>query len=184
MLLGEPTGAVYRWSPGESGFTLIPGTELPGNNGIEVARDDSGFYVASSGLGTVVAYSATANPAQPLRTTEQMSFLPDNVHLTSSGLLISAGTIRVEPECDEGSTPENFDLEVYAACPRRLVAATIDTRSMDHAEVVSESKNYGEKRAKSGRRGDIFLLLTGWLNVAESRSRSVGEKFADNELSS
>lgn len=35
MISGEPTGAVYQWSSGDEGFTLIEGTELPGNNGSE-----------------------------------------------------------------------------------------------------------------------------------------------------
>jgi hypothetical protein len=141
MILGEPTGAVYRWSPGDSGFTLIRGTELPGNNGIEVSPDESEFYVASSGLRTVVAYSATANPAQPLRTTEQMDFSPDNVHLTSNGLLVTAGPTSFELLCDWRQMLGIFDLEAFAACPRRLIAATIDPRTMDHTEVVSERRN-------------------------------------------
>ncbi len=35
----KPTGAVFEWSPGDAGFTLVEGTQLPANNGIEVSAD-------------------------------------------------------------------------------------------------------------------------------------------------
>ena len=41
---GEITGAVYSWKPGEDCFRLLPGTELPGNNGLETSRDDTGVF--------------------------------------------------------------------------------------------------------------------------------------------
>jgi hypothetical protein len=33
-MAGNPAGAVYEWSPGDSGFELVQGTELPYGNGI------------------------------------------------------------------------------------------------------------------------------------------------------
>jgi hypothetical protein len=42
---GGVTGGVYEWRPGSQAFKLLPGTELPGNNGIETAPDDQEFYV-------------------------------------------------------------------------------------------------------------------------------------------
>jgi hypothetical protein len=39
-------GAIYQWSPGDSTFELISGTELPGNNGIEVSLDEQEIYVS------------------------------------------------------------------------------------------------------------------------------------------
>ena len=55
---GAHTGAVYEWRPGDGGFRMLPGTELPGNNGIETAPDDSGFYVIAFGWRAVVASRA------------------------------------------------------------------------------------------------------------------------------
>ena len=49
----RPTGAVFEWTPGSKGFVQVIGTELPGNNGIEVALDGREFYVVSSELQTV-----------------------------------------------------------------------------------------------------------------------------------
>ncbi len=64
----KPTGAVFKWSPGDAAFTLMEGTQLPANNGIEVSADGREIYVASSGLQTIVAFS-NSNPARQLRTT-------------------------------------------------------------------------------------------------------------------
>jgi hypothetical protein len=70
-----------------------------------------------------------------------MNFSPDNVHLTSNGLLVTAGPTSFELLCDLRPKWGNFDLEAFTACPRRLIAATIDPRTMGHAEVVSERRN-------------------------------------------
>src|SRR5262249_27701168 len=32
-IMKRPTGAVYEWAPGKTGFEMIRGSELPGNNG-------------------------------------------------------------------------------------------------------------------------------------------------------
>ena len=37
LAAGETTGAVYEWQP-HKGFTLIPGSQMSGNNGIEKSR--------------------------------------------------------------------------------------------------------------------------------------------------
>jgi len=72
----RPTGAVYKWSPGDTGFTFIENSELPGNNGIEVSVDGSEIYVVSSGFQTIVAFTNT-NPARQLRSTQQLPITPD-----------------------------------------------------------------------------------------------------------
>src|SRR4051812_23707081 len=67
----KPTGAVYEWKPGKKGFEPIRGSELPGNNGIEVSADSKEIFVVSSGLQTIVAFSHT-NPTKQLRTTRPL----------------------------------------------------------------------------------------------------------------
>jgi hypothetical protein len=61
---GRVTGGVWQWQPGERGFTLLPGTELPGNNGIETDPDQRHFYVVAFGWHAVVVYDRrdTAHP--------------------------------------------------------------------------------------------------------------------------
>src|SRR5207253_2088388 len=61
---GRNTGVVLMWTPGSKDFRMLAGTELPGNNGIETSSDDREFYVASTGLKRIVAFSP-ANPSNP-----------------------------------------------------------------------------------------------------------------------
>ncbi|HSC13651.1 MAG TPA: SMP-30/gluconolactonase/LRE family protein [Gammaproteobacteria bacterium] len=124
----RPTGAVFEWSPGDSGFTLVEGTELPANNGIEVSADGREIYVASSGLQTIVAFSHS-NPARQLRTTRPLPFTPDNVHLGADGRLLTAGMANDVPECGGAPGPQH-DLTKLAACPRPTIAVAIDPATM------------------------------------------------------
>jgi hypothetical protein len=130
----RPTGAVFEWVPGTSGFVHVAGTELPGNNGIEVAPDGNEFYVVSSGLQTVVAFSHS-NPARPLRSTRPLPFTPDNVHRGPDGRLLTAGMANDVPECGGAPGPEH-DLARLATCPRGTIAAAIDSRTLQHDIIV------------------------------------------------
>ncbi len=94
----RPTGAVFEWTPGSKGFVQVIGTDLPGNNGIEVSPDGREFYVVSSGLQTVVAFSHS-NPARQLRSTRPLPFTPDNIHRGPDGRLFTAGMANDVPEC-------------------------------------------------------------------------------------
>jgi hypothetical protein len=124
----KPTGAVFEWSPGKSGFELVRGTELPANNGIEVSADGREIYVASSGLQTVVAFSHS-NPARQLRTTRPLGFTPDNVHLAPDGRLVTAGMANDVPECG-GAPGAEHDIERLSKCPRPTIAVAIDPATM------------------------------------------------------
>jgi hypothetical protein len=124
----RPTGAVFEWTPGSSGFVQVAGTELPGNNGIEAASNGREFYVVSSGLQTVVAFSHS-NPARQLRSTRALPFTPDNVHLGPDGRLFTAGMANEVPECGGAPGPEH-DLSKLASCPRGTIATSIDARTM------------------------------------------------------
>jgi sugar lactone lactonase YvrE len=132
---GELTGAVYQWSPGDSGFEMVQGTDLPYANGIEVSADEQEFYVASSVLLTVIAYSRS-NPARQLRTTKPMAFIPDNLHMGSDGRLITAGLIVDDPVCGSVGGPEEFDLENFAGCPRPFIVKAIDPQTMQGKDLV------------------------------------------------
>ena len=130
----RPTGAVFKWSPGDSGFTLVRGTELPGNNGIEVSADGREIYVVSSGFQTIVAFSNT-NPATQLRTTEQLPITPDNVHMGPNGRLLTAGMKNDVPECGGPPGPQH-DLEKLSTCPRGTIALEIDPATMQDRVIV------------------------------------------------
>jgi hypothetical protein len=132
---GESTGAVYEWSPGSSGFDLVEGTDLPYANGIEVSADDQEFYVVSSVLFTVIAYSHS-NPARQLRTTHPFAFIPDNIHMGNDGQLITAGLVVEDPVCGNVNTEDEFDLAKFASCPRPFVVKSIDPETMQGTDIV------------------------------------------------
>lgn len=94
---GGVTGGVYEWRPGAESFELLKGTELPGNNGLETAADDQGFYVIAFGWRSVVAF-ARADTSKPLWRLQAPGFMPDNIHW-SDGRLVLAGMQSDEPAC-------------------------------------------------------------------------------------
>lgn len=128
-IAGQTTGAVHAWSPGDEGFALVEGTELPYANGIEVSADGQEIYVVSSGLLTVSAYSR-GNPARKLRDTGPLPFVPDNLHMAGDGSLITAGLVADDPVCGNVRGPDPFDLEVFASCPRPFIVQAIDPATM------------------------------------------------------
>jgi len=134
VFAGKLTGAVYQWSPGDADFTKIKGSELPGNNGIEVSADEQEIYVVSSGMSTVSVY-ANANPTKLLRATPRLDFGPDNIHLDAAGQLVTAGPSDYGPTCPELDAAD-FSLEDFASCPKGFVAATIDPETMVVTEIA------------------------------------------------
>lgn len=94
---GKNTGGVYQWKPGDKSFSLLPGTELPGNNGLETSRDGKEFYVVAYGLHEVFVYSRS-DTTKPLRHAVAPDFMPDNIHWDGDQL-ITAGMVYDEPAC-------------------------------------------------------------------------------------
>lgn len=135
----RPTGAVFKWSPGDSGFTLLEGSELPGNNGIEVSADGREIYVVSSGFQTIVAFSNT-NPVRQLRTTAQLPITPDNVHMSADGKLLTAGMANDVPECGGPPGPDH-DLAALSTCPRGSIAIEVDPATMAHRVIAATPAN-------------------------------------------
>jgi sugar lactone lactonase YvrE len=128
---------------------LVQGTELPYANGIEVSADEREFYVVSSVLFTVAAYSHS-NPARQLRATKPMAFIPDNLHMDSDGRLITAGMIIDDPVCGNIGYPNEFDLEEFAACPRPFIVKAIDTQSMEVEDLARGPANEQFSNATMG----------------------------------
>ncbi|HET9473569.1 MAG TPA: hypothetical protein VFO82_06725, partial [Steroidobacteraceae bacterium] len=130
---GEYTGAVYSWKPGEASFRLLPGTELPGNNGIETSRDEAEFFVIAFGWRSVVVF-ARADPSQPLRRATAPGFMPDNIHW-DDGRLLLAGMQYDEPAC--GGTRKIINGKADdMRCHRGYTVAQLDPRSMDFSIVA------------------------------------------------
>jgi hypothetical protein len=94
---GRDTGAVWSWSPGAASFVELPGTRLPGNNGLAVDPDQRHFYTVAFGWHAVMVYDRR-DPAKPLARIEAPGFMPDNIHW-SGGRLLLAGMRLDEPDC-------------------------------------------------------------------------------------
>ena len=126
----RPTGAVFMWEPGTPAFRQLPGTELPGNNGIETAANDQEFFVAASGSKQIVAFSRRDTSA-PLRTAQLTEFAPDNVRLIDGNRLITAGMIDDEPAC--GGAPKTA---AGIQCSRGYIVDLIDPQTMTVTELA------------------------------------------------
>lgn len=133
---GEPTGAAYEWSPGDADFAKVEGTEMPYANGIEVSRDSKEFYIASTGLQKVMAFS-NSNPTRLLRSTNALSFVPDNLHMDSDGNLLTAGMAIIDPVCGDLEMSEKFDLGKLASCPRPFTVLAVDPQTMQESVLAS-----------------------------------------------
>ena len=138
--LGDITGSAFRWSPGDSEFTAIEGTELPYPNGIEVSEDEKEFYIASSGLFKVLAFSNTS-PARLLRQTEEFDILPDNLHSGDAGRLVTAGMVHADPVCGVVQQTDPLSLEVIVACARPFQALSVDPATMAVETLASGPAN-------------------------------------------
>lgn len=97
FMLGRVTGGVWQRGLQDRAFHLLPGTELPGNNGIEVDPDQRRFYVVAFGWHAVLVFDRE-DTAQPLARIDAPDFMPDNIHWTGGRLLL-AGMRLDEPAC-------------------------------------------------------------------------------------
>jgi len=130
---GQKTGAVYAWTPGARFFTLLAGTDLPGNNGLETARDDSEFYVVAFGWHAVVTFSR-ADPSKPLRVATAPGFMPDNIHWDGARL-IAGGMHTDEPAC--GGLRKIVDgVADDMRCHRGYVVAQLEPKSMAYRVIA------------------------------------------------
>jgi hypothetical protein len=122
-MVGKITGGVYVWKPGDKTWRLLTGTELAGNNGIEISRDEKEIYVAVSGTQSVEIYSR-ADTSKPLRSARAGWFNIDNIHWSGNRLL-TAGVIQDEPACG-GTRKEIVERGGDLNCHRGWVVAELD----------------------------------------------------------
>jgi hypothetical protein len=133
---GRNTGAVYEWQPGRLGFEMLPGTELPGNNGIESAADDSGVFVVAFGRHAILRYSKNDPASEPIEVVAP-GFMPDNIHW-DQGKLITAGMVYDEPAC--GGKRKIIDgVADGMRCHRGTVVAELDPATMNFRTIAYSS---------------------------------------------
>jgi sugar lactone lactonase YvrE len=84
----DNTGEVWEWHP-QAGWTIVPGTESQGPNGIEVSRDGKSLYVNLWSGRKVMRVSRGATPV--VKEVVEVAFQPDNMRWQPDGTLLSAG---------------------------------------------------------------------------------------------
>ena len=127
FISGNVTGGVWQWTPTDKKLTLLHGTELQGNNGIEISRDEKEFYIAVSGTQTVAIYDR-ADTAKPARTVKTPWWNLDNIHW-SGDRLIAAGMMFDEPACG-GTRKQMQDAHMNMNCHRGWVAGQLDPQTL------------------------------------------------------
>jgi hypothetical protein len=134
---GSATGGVYEWSPHSKQWRLLPGTQLPGNNGLETARDDSAFYVVAFGWRSLLIYPRDLST--PARRIEAPGFMPDNVHWDGDRLIL-AGMQYDEPAC--GGTRKIIEGKADdMRCHRGYAVAQLDLQSLSFKMIAYDGPN-------------------------------------------
>jgi sugar lactone lactonase YvrE len=141
-MVGKITGGTYVWKPSDKTWRLLPGTELAGNNGIEISKDEKEIYLAVSGTQSVEIYSL-ADTAKSHRSAKAGWFNIDNIHWSGDRLL-TLGVIQDEPACG-GTRKEIVERKGNLDCHRGWVAAELDPASL-HWKVL----DYGEAMDEFG----------------------------------
>ena len=88
LMTGEISGAIWAWHT-DTGWQMVPGSEMSGPNGIEISPDGRWFYVAEWGTQSVVRLSRGTMPVQ--RDEVAAEFRVDNLRLASDGSILAAG---------------------------------------------------------------------------------------------
>ncbi|GGB23055.1 hypothetical protein GCM10011380_10910 [Sphingomonas metalli] len=161
FMLGRPTGGVWQHRPGVPGFTLLPGTELPGNNGLEVDPDERHFYVVAFGWHAVLVFDR-ADTRVPVARIDAPDFLPDNIHWSGNRLLL-AGMRLDEPACGGLRRVENGVADPML-CHRGWVVGALDLKGRRIATVA-----YGRPQPGfNGLSAATFVGTELWLGSFQS----------------
>lgn len=131
---GRPTGGIFEWKPGTPEFKLLPGTSVPGNNGLETSPDSKEFYVIGFGVHTVFVFSRANTASGPVRQGVMPGFMADNLHW-DNGRLIMAGMVVDEPACGGVRKVVNGQAGSLA-CPRGWMVGELDPKTMIYSIVA------------------------------------------------
>jgi hypothetical protein len=94
MLEGQNNGALWEWHTGK-GWTMVPGSEASGANGLEVSKDGKWLYVAAWGSQNFFRVSRGQSPVK--RDVVPLGFRVDNIRWAPDGSLLAAGQGGVAP---------------------------------------------------------------------------------------
>lgn len=118
-------GAVYTWSRA-NGWKPVPGSALPGNNGIELSRDGKWAFVDAWNDGSV-----TKLPLEPHwgeKRTVSVGFRPDNIRWGDNGRLVAAGQVDSAQDvmqCVTGTGSCALDYRAVEIDPQTMTATPL-----------------------------------------------------------
>jgi hypothetical protein len=106
-LAGGDSGEVWEWHTA-GGWKVIPGSEGPGPNGIEVSNDGRWLYINLWPVSKMMRVSRGETPVK--KDVIEVTFHPDNIRWQADGSLLSAGhyapTIEKATECLRKTCPD------------------------------------------------------------------------------
>jgi hypothetical protein len=113
---GKATGGVYKWSLGKVAFERVVGTELTGNNGIEISRDGSKIFVSSF---SHISMFSNTNPAKRIKSVKIPHGIGDNIHWVGDRLIVAGTKLHRSKRATDG-TPVPDGYYVASVEPRSL----------------------------------------------------------------
>ncbi len=127
-LEGSLIGGVYEWG-GDSGWSLVPNSQIVIANGILVSGDGEWFYLVGWAEGIVRKINRYKHETPPVEV--KMDFLIDNLRYGPAGEILAAGH-RTTPE----QLLEECVLSEVPVCSVDSVVASLDPDSMIFSEIV------------------------------------------------
>jgi hypothetical protein len=89
---GEDVSEIWEWKPGDKEWTIIPGTQGPGLNGVEASKDGKYLYASAWATGEIIRYTRGQNPPER-KTIAKVNFHADNIRWQPDGTLVTAGQV-------------------------------------------------------------------------------------------
>ncbi len=125
------TGEVWEWHA-KSGFTIVPGSESQGPNGIETSKDGRWLYINLWPARKVMRLSRNQTPM--VKDVIDVQFQPDNLRWQPDGTLLAAG--------HGGPTTPRVIECLMKVCPDAAsVVARIDPNTFKAQEIIRYPAN-------------------------------------------
>jgi hypothetical protein len=120
---GRPAGEVWEWHP-DSGWAVVPQSQMRTPNGLLSSADGRWLYVASSANLSLVRLSREQFPVQ--LESVQLGFAPDNLRWASDGKILLAGTRGVITRC----TDDDIGCEISIARVAKVDPVTLSVEQL------------------------------------------------------
>ena len=129
MRTGGNTGELWEWHP-DDGWKMVPDSESPTPNGIEVSKDGKWYYVNLWAAGKVMRMSRGQTPVK--KDFVEVDFHPDNIRWQPDGSLYTAG--------QGGPTPQRISECLNKYCMDATTnVARIDPQTLKVQQIIHDS---------------------------------------------